>query len=58
MVFNLDPKKQAIKVCFSSKIIRNNPKTLSCSQSQIEISESLKQPQLFTKYLRQTLVFM
>ena len=37
-----DPKKQAIEVWFSGKIVSNNPKSLSFSQSQVKISESHK----------------
>ena len=35
-------KKQAVEVCFSGKIISNNPRPFSFSQSQVKISESLK----------------
>ena len=31
-----DPKKQTIEVCFSQKIVRDNPKTLSFNQSQVK----------------------
>ena len=40
MDFNPDPKKQVIEVCFSRKIISNNPSPLSFNQSQVKISES------------------
>ena len=42
MDFNPDPKKQAIEVCFSRKIVSNNPSPLSFNQSQVKISESHK----------------
>ena len=42
MDFNPNPKKQATEVCFSRKIISNNPSPLSFNQSQVEISESHK----------------
>ena len=42
MDFNPDPKKQAIKVCFSRKIVSSNPSPLSFDQSQVKISESHK----------------
>ena len=42
MDFNIDPKKQAIEICFSRKIVSNNPSPLSFNQSQVEISESHK----------------
>ena len=41
--FNPDPKKQAIKVCFSCKIESNSPNPLPFNQSQVKISESHKQ---------------
>ena len=58
MDFNPDPKKQAIEVCFSRKIVSNNVSPLSLNQSQAKISESHKHLQPFTKYLRLTLVSM
>ena len=42
MDFNPNPKKQAIEVCFSLKIVINNPSPLSLNQSQVELSESHK----------------
>ena len=42
MDFNRDPKKQAIEVCFSRKIVSKNPSRLSFNQSQVKISESRK----------------
>ena len=42
MDFNPDPKKQDIKVCFSHKIVSNNPSLLSFNQSQVKKSESHK----------------
>ena len=42
MDFNPDPKKQAIGVCFSRKIVSNNSSPLSLNQSQVKISESRK----------------
>ena len=42
MDFNPDPKKQAVKVFFSRKIVRNNPRPLSFNQPQVKISESHK----------------
>ena len=42
MDFNPDPKKQAVKVFFSHKIVRNNPRPLSFNQPQVKISESHK----------------
>ena len=39
MDFNPDPKKQAIEVCFSRKIVSNNPSPLFFNQSQVKISE-------------------
>ena len=40
MDFKLDPKKQAIEVYFSRKIVSNNPSPFSFNQSQVKISES------------------
>ena len=40
--FNPDPKKQAIVVCFSRKIVTINPRPLSLNRSQVKISESHK----------------
>ena len=40
--FNPDPKKQAIEVCFSRKIVSNYLSLLSFNQSQVKISESHK----------------
>ena len=40
--FNPDPKKQAIEVCFSRKIVTNNPSSLPFNQSQVKISKSHK----------------
>ena len=42
MEFSLDPKKQAIEICFSPKIVRNNTSPLSLNQSQAKVSESHK----------------
>ena len=42
MDFNPDPKKQAVKVFFCHKIVRNNPRPLSFNQPQVKISESHK----------------
>ena len=42
MDFNPNPKKQAIEVCFSLKIVINNPSPLSLNQSQVKLSESHK----------------
>ena len=42
MDFNHNPKKQAIKVCFSRKIVINIPSPLSLNQSQVKLSESHK----------------
>ena len=42
MDFNPYPKKQAIAVCFSRKIVSNNPSPLFFNQSQVKISESHK----------------
>ena len=42
MDFSPDPKKQTIEVCFSRKIVSNNPSPLSFNQSQVKISESHK----------------
>ena len=42
MDFNPFPKKQAIEVCFSSKIISKNQSSLSFNQSQVKICESHK----------------
>ena len=39
MDFDPDPKKQATEVCFSHKILINNPKLLSFNGSQVKISE-------------------
>ena len=33
--FNPNPTKQATEVCFSLKIVSNNPKPLSFNQSQV-----------------------
>ena len=40
--FNPDPKKQDIEICFSRKIVSNNPSPLSFNQFQVKISESHK----------------
>ena len=40
--FNPDPKKQAIVVCFSRKIVTINPRPLSLNRYQVKISESHK----------------
>ena len=42
MDFNSDPKKQAIEICFSRKIVSNNSSPLSFNQSQVKIPESHK----------------
>ena len=36
--FNSDSKKQAIEVCYSRKIVSNNPNPHSFNQSQVKIS--------------------
>ena len=40
MDFNIDPKKQAIEICFPRKFVSNNPSPLSFNQSQVKISET------------------
>ena len=42
MGFNPDPKKRTIEVCFSQKIISNNPRPISFNQSPVKISGSHK----------------
>ena len=37
-----EPKKQVIEVCFSHKIVSNNPRPLSFNQSHIKTFESHK----------------
>ena len=37
MDLNPDPKKQAIEVCFSHKIVSNSPRPPSFKQSQVKI---------------------
>ena len=46
MDFNPDPKKQAIEVSFSRKIVNNNPIPPFFNQSQVKISEIHKHPGL------------
>ena len=42
MDFYPEPKKQVIEVCFSHKIVSNNPRPLSFNQSHIKAFESHK----------------